>query len=199
MQIPKTTSCIDNKKNHPNFTAIKSVKCSGLYKKYPELGQELVDAFQSSPKVMEFCKKYDVNIVFHAVKKTMDSVESSVHIFYDNIAKNKFIKFFNGSEDNVTIHSWGNEFNLKDSLSKSTSELKSCILPNSKENRMGGMLESHLDIADEKMQEILAKKTAKTLKKRTESINHQNAKSAQETNKKFLDESIKTLIDKSQS
>ena len=58
MQIQSINSYND-KKNQPNFTAIKSLKMEGLYKKYPELGKQLVDTFQSSPRAMEFCKKYD--------------------------------------------------------------------------------------------------------------------------------------------
>ena len=58
-----------SQKHNPNFTAIKSVKCDGLYKKYPELANELVTAFKKNPTAMEFCKKYDVDVVFYAVKQ----------------------------------------------------------------------------------------------------------------------------------
>ena len=93
---------INQSYNNTNFQAIKSVKCRGLYEKYPELGQQLVDAFQKCKEAMDFCKKYDSDIVFYAKKDGIDTVESSIHIFYDNPALSKlkkFFKFLNSSED----------------------------------------------------------------------------------------------------
>lgn len=51
MQIQRVTSSqyenFNNKNSiNPNFTSIKSVKCEGLYKKYPEFATELVQAFK---------------------------------------------------------------------------------------------------------------------------------------------------------
>ena len=92
-----------------SFTGIKKVKCLGLYEKYPDLGKELVDTFKNNSKAMDFCKKYDVDIIFHAAKDYIDSVKSSVNIFYDNVTKSKFKKFFNNHEDRIEISGWGNE------------------------------------------------------------------------------------------
>ena len=72
----------------PNFKAIKSIKSTGLYKKQPRLVQGLVDTFQTNKTAMDFCKKYDVDIVFHACKDIMHSVKSTVAIFFKNPAIN---------------------------------------------------------------------------------------------------------------
>ena len=62
----------------PNFKAIKSAKCEGLYKDYPSYGKNLVETFKKNPTAMKFCKKYDVNLVFHACKDMMNSVRSTL-------------------------------------------------------------------------------------------------------------------------
>lgn len=70
MQIQNVTLAQNNysQRHNPNFTSIKSVKCEGLYKKTPELATDVVEAFKANPKAMEFCRKYDVDIVFYAFK-----------------------------------------------------------------------------------------------------------------------------------
>ncbi len=45
----------NNNRYNQSFAGIRQVKCSGLYKKYPELGKEMVDTFKDNPKVMDFC------------------------------------------------------------------------------------------------------------------------------------------------
>ena len=42
--------------NNPNFTSIKSVRCEGLYKKYPEFADALVTAFKKIQKLWSFAK-----------------------------------------------------------------------------------------------------------------------------------------------
>ena len=77
MQVQNITLTQNNyssQRHNPNFTAIKSVKCDGLYKKYPELANELIEALKQNPKAMEFCKKYDVDIIFYAIKQYQNSV-----------------------------------------------------------------------------------------------------------------------------
>ena len=96
MQINNMTSQPNNSSNkyNPNFTSNKSIKSEGMYKKYPQFANSLVESFQKNPKAIEFCKKYDEDFVFYAVKQMRDSVQSSVHIFFDNIAKSKTRKLF---------------------------------------------------------------------------------------------------------
>ena len=93
MNIVNSNYTQNNNRYNQSFTSIKNVKCKGLYAKYPELGKELVDTFKNNSKVMEFCKKYDVDVIFHAMKHGSDSVESAVGILYDNGAKSKFKQF----------------------------------------------------------------------------------------------------------
>lgn len=189
-------------KNNVSFGSIKSIKFEGLYKKYPELGKELIDSFEKNTKALEFCKKYDVDIVFYAVKQGMDSVNSYVHILYDNIAKSKFKKFitsFNGTEDKVSLSFFGNKYNVAGSLKESTSALKAAIAPQDVSNlRAGnGMLESHLRLADEEIQTALAKKAAKVIAKKAKIELQANNNSKLNENSRNLEDSIKKLIDKS--
>ena len=73
---------ISPNQNSTNFKAIKSIKCEGLYKKFPEEGKKLIQTFKENAKVMEFCRKYDVDIVFNASEKNMNCVQSILSIFY---------------------------------------------------------------------------------------------------------------------
>lgn len=125
--------------------------------------------FKKNPKAMEFCKKYDVNIVFHAVKQMQDAVASSINIFFDNVAKSKPRKFFDkltgNTDDKVVLHAWGNKYSLPQSLKESTVELIDKISPERKvgDSYRGGMLDSHLKLADEEMQKIISEKSKKNL------------------------------------
>lgn len=190
-----------NKRN-PNFTSIKSVKCEGLYKKYPELANSLVEAFKENPKAMEFCKKYDVDVVFYAVKRLQDSVKSSVHIFYDNIAKSKTRKFFDKltgkSDDIVVVHAWGNQYSLPVSMEKSTKELVDAISPERKVGKsyIGGLLDSHLESADEKMQKVLNEKRQKVLEVEAGAVRAKASNAKKKAAEAELQTSIEELIKK---
>ncbi len=195
---------IENKysaNNHPSFGAIKSVECLGLYKKFPELGKELVDTFHKNPTAMDFCKKYDVKIIFHAAKDSINAVNSSIHIFYDNVAKSKFkkfINFLNSSEDKVSLSSYSNQYDIKESLMQSTKTLKEMIEPASitpKPNN--GILDSHIEIADTAMQEALAKQTDKAARKQIKLHAKEANKNQLDENTGMLNDSIRDLIDSS--
>ncbi len=181
-----------------SFTGIKKVKCLGLYEKYPDLGKELVDTFKNNSKAMDFCKKYDVNIIFHAAKDYIDSVKSSVNIFYDNVTKSKFKKFFNNHEDRIEISGWGNEYNIADSLKEATESLKSAISSaGSNTRRPTGLLDAHIDLADKKMQEVLDQKALAEQNKLAKAELKKRIQSAQLDEKARLNNSIKDLINKS--
>ena len=116
MQINSISN--QNNRSNTSFTGIKSIQYRGLYKKAPELSKDLVEAFKQNPKAMDFCKKYDVDIVFYAVKETVDFIKSSIHIFYENPTNSKFRKFINmlnGKKDSISTLGWG-----KYELEKST-------------------------------------------------------------------------------
>lgn len=149
---------IQNNTNNTNFTSIKSVKFTRLLSKYPERGQELIDAFKQSPQAMEFCKKYDVNIVFdsHLYNEMMD-VESGIHIKYDNPAKSKFKKFidciFSPTDDTISLQVIGRDWTgLSASVKESTKSLIKYILPDSKGM---GVLDGHIKLHDKKIQNAL--------------------------------------------
>lgn len=211
MQIQNLTSVQNNhSQNNPNFTSIKSVKCAGLYKKNPELAADVVEAFKANSKAMGFCKKYDVNIVFNAFKDMHQSVESSVHIFYDNISKSKFRKFLDKflgyKDDKISIYAWGDKYSLPESLKESTVELIEAISSQKKvkDGYLGGMLDSHIELTDKKIQDTLAEKAAK-LKEKQDRLkaskeakldipNDEKAKAKFENAKSKLQKSMDDLI-----
>ena len=205
MQVQNVTLTQNNysKKHNPNFTAIKSVKCTGLYKKYPELANELVDAFKQNPTAMKFCKKYDVDIVFHAVKQSLNKVQSSLHIFYDNISKTKAQKFFDSllgnNEDKIAIHSCGNEYSILDSIQSSTKELVQKISPGIRTEKgwRGGYLNSHLKSGDDSIQDAVNKKLQKLMEKDAKLRAVKNAETNFKNANVNLKESINDLINKS--
>lgn len=204
MQVPNVGLSRNNysQKNNPNFTSIKSVKCEGLYKKYPEMANSLVDAFKENPKAMEFCKKYDVDIVFYAVKQMQDSVESSIHVFFDNLSKSKARKFFDkltgNSDDKVVVHAWGNKYSLSQSLEESTINLIDNISPERKvaDGFRGGILDSHLASADEKIQTVLNEKSKKALDRAEQALTAKESKNRFEAKRDELKNSIDELIKK---
>lgn len=191
-----------SQKRNPNFTSIKSVRCEGLYKKYPEMAKSLVDAFKENPKAMEFCEKYDVDIVFHAMKQMQDSVESSIHIFFDNISKSKARKFFDkltgNTDDKVVLHAWGNEYSIPGSLKASTVELIDNISPERKvaDGFRGGMLDSHLRSADEKIQKTLSEKSKKAMDKAEQVQAAKESKDILKAERSELQKSIDELMKK---
>lgn len=152
---------ISQKKYSTNFKAIKSIKCEGLYKKFPEEGKKLIQTFKENAKAMEFCRKYDVDIVFNASEKNMNSVESILSIFYKNPAKNIFQRFSSwlfGGDDCIRIFGFGNNYNIKDSLKHSTRELNEMItsqtmVTNKYYNpRKSGTLDSHVMMTEDNIQ-----------------------------------------------
>ena len=189
------------RRHNPSFTSIKSIKCEGLYKKYPGLANELVTSFQKNPKAMEFCKKYDVDIVFHAIKQMQDSVESSINIFFDNLSKSKARKFFDkltgNSDDKIVIHAWGNKYSLSQSIEESTKDLKNKILPEKKvgDSFVGGLLDSHIEMAEEKIQNVLNRKSKNVLEKEMQSTMSKSAKEQLDTDASKLQSSINKLIE----
>ena len=193
MQVQNNTYTLGTKCN-ANFKSIKRIDYSGLYRKHPEYCKELIDAFKSNPIAMDFCKKYDVNIIFNA-EKSMNNVESAIRILYDNPAISKFqkfLRFFNPSEDVVKISAWGGWDNLKES----TRNLIDMILPESAGTNKGsnGLLNSHIEFAEKEIQGILDKKNAK----KAEALKRKQDKLAQQEIIKNasmdLDKSIQDLI-----
>ena len=118
MQIHNTTPSTNQ--TVPNFKAIKSVKCKGLYKDFPRYGKDLVETFKKNPTAMEFCRKYDVNLVFHACKDMMNSVRSTILLIFENPAKTKFLGFIGSKKDKIELSGYGNAYNYDESLKAST-------------------------------------------------------------------------------
>lgn len=204
MQIQSVTLAQNNysQKSNPNFTSIKSVRCEGLYKKYPELANNLVDTLKNNPNAMEFCKKYDVDIVFHAMKQFQEGVESSIHIFFDNVAKSKTRKFFDklsgNNDDKVVLHAWGNKYSIPESIEASTAELAECISPERKVNGryLGGMLDAHIKLADDKMQKVLDEKSKKVMEKEAKLADAKDAETKLNNAGSKLQTSIDDLLKK---
>lgn len=169
--------------NTTNFKSIRSIKLKGLYKNAPELGKELIDTFQNNPKAMDFCKKYDVDIIFKAEEKKWNNVKSSIQIFYDSPYLSKVTNFFKaltGNRDNITIKTLSTSRNLQRSLMDSTDTLKEDMLP---QPEGSGYLDDKISSAEEKISKILTKQS--------------NEAKEVEINKKAqqkLDDSIQNLI-----
>lgn len=190
-QIPTQTTS-------PNFKAIKTIKCEGLYKKHPDLAKNLVDAFKENPKAMDFCKKFDVNIIFYACKQAMSAVESSIHIFFDNPAKTKFLGIFGSKKDSISLSNYDDKYEIVKSLEATTEGLKNYIsdhIPN--EN--SGLLNSHIKLKEEEIQKVLDAKEQKILAKESRLNAKQIENYNRKENKAALDNSIEDLINKSNS
>lgn len=155
-----------------NFKAIKSIKCEGLYKKFPEEGKKLIQSFKENAKAMDFCKKYDVDIVFFAQEKAMNSVDSSINIHYKDPTKGFFKRLSDaicGNEDLIRVFGFGNKYNIKDSIHESTMELNEMIASQYGQYNKSGLLNSHIKVAEKNIESNLLEKAKKQAK--TEEIN----------------------------
>lgn len=176
----------------PSFKAIKSVKCEGLYKKFPAEGKRLIDTFKNNSKAMEFCKKYDVNVVFYACKGMMESVESSLQIYFKNPARSWVSKLIDGKQDKIELHGYGNAYDTKQSLVESAENLVNYMEESTSGKPVSGLLEQHLKLKDEEMQKVLCKLQ---LKKRSNIL--VQAEAVKQHEKQELENSIKDLIEQS--
>lgn len=180
----------------PNFKAIKSFKYEGLYKKYPQHAQKIVDTFYSNPIAMNFCKKHDVNIVLYACKKAMTAVKASILIFFNNPAKEKFLGIFGNTKDKIYLSQYANEYNIENSLEISSSNLNKFIEPKNSEEYCG-VLDSHIAQKEEEIAAVLAKKHKKEAEKMEKNKLKENLEIKRITDTKTLNESIKKLMDES--
>lgn len=197
MQIQNNFS-ISNQTTSPNFKAIKSVTCSGLYKKHPQLADRLVNVLQYNYEAMKFFKDVDVDIVFHACKEDMERTESSINIFYDNPVKKsgikKFLDLISGKKETIRLTTYGNKSIMQESLEESTENLIEYISPYTKGNGASGILNSHIELANKTIQEALAKKSKKE-EERLAKIAEKNYKKIETENAtKSLQDSIDNLI-----
>ncbi len=183
------------------FGAIKSVKCTGLYEQFPDLGKDLVDTFQSNPKAMDFCKKYDVDLVFSAIKTGWSSVQTTLHVFYDDLSKGKFKKFWQGltsSPDEVSVASFSGSYNInyEDSLKATTLSLKQMIAPPGTKGYKG-TLDKFLKEADDKLCVAYAKRPDIVSKNKHHVDADLDSRMQLEEETSKLEASIRNLIKKS--
>lgn len=198
MQIQNINSTQNNysKRHQPNFTAIKSIRCEGLYKRHPELAEGLLESFKHNEKAMNFCKKYNVDIVFYATKSYTDTIKSSIHLFVENISKSKLRTFFDkllNNKDEITISAFANNYPALKSLETSSKELMEMIGTERQINGRwkGGVLNSHLNLYDRNIENELAKKAGKT---QAQSNTARNSKEEFKNAKQRLDDSINDLL-----
>jgi hypothetical protein len=189
-------------RNNPNFTAIKSIKCEGLYQKRADLCADILGALKQNPDAMNFCKKYDVNIVMRAVNETNNGIRSGICIFFDNIAKGKakkFIQKLTNNEDRVKITSYKFDYSTDRGLEEGTKDLVNYMLPPTKDNKLSGILSSHIKLTEDSIQAELAKKAEKANKKSKDKEIADLDKRISLENKEKLTNSINDIINKSEN
>lgn len=142
----------------PNFKAIKSVKCEGLYEEFPRYGIQLVETFKKNPVAIQFCKKYDVNLVFYACKDVMNSVRSSLLLFFENPAKSKILGFLGSRKDKIELSGYANSYDINSSLKASTDQLTDYMLYSTEGKPMSGVLNSHIKSKEEEITNKLFKR-----------------------------------------
>ncbi len=150
---------------------------------------------------MEFCSSYPTSIVIHAMKKAMNSVESAICIFYKDKSKGRWAKFIDavcGSDDKVIIHSWGNQYNLDDSMKEATASLKAAMSPEgTKSEHQTGLLNSHVKSAREKLEKSFADWLKGTEENKANLTAKEIAKKARAKDKYQLEAAINEVIEKS--
>lgn len=184
-----------NSYNNPSFGSIQSFKCLGLYKKYPEYAKKLVDSFMANDEAMTFCKKYDVDLVFSTHHSFNNSVCSDFVMYVDNISKGKFRKFLdslNYKKDRIHLTGFSNSSDTK-GLDFATSNLTRYF------SNKSGVLNSHIQSMDKKIQTALAEKAAKNQAKINLANKRKEITERKAINEINLKSSVHDLIRKSQS
>jgi hypothetical protein len=176
----------------PNFTGITKITCDGLYKKYPEISNEILQTLKKNPLAMDFCKKHDVQIALFANKQDFSSVSSSFYMFYKNLEKkggflNRLLEPFRARKE-IKLYSFANEYDVEKSFIKSASDMKAKITPSIADNYATGVLDANIN---RRLQEELESQDAASLKK---IITSKDPDKAIEKDK--LNNTIKELIEK---
>lgn len=180
----------------PNFTALKSINYAGLYKKYPEVSQKMLEAFKANDKALDFCKKFDVDVVFFASKEGITGVNNYLLMRYRNIATTAFEKLMNvfKPKKEVKLYSFGNEYDYGSSLAKSADELRRHMLPDTVKGG-NGLLDWHINSAikehEKELAEIAEKNETKIEKQK---VNKETA-NKKISDKKLLAEETKKFLD----
>lgn len=73
---------INNNQNNTNFGALKSIKFSRKLSKDPVAQEKLLDAFQLNTSLKNFCKNFDVDIIFDAFENGCNGGESRMAVIY---------------------------------------------------------------------------------------------------------------------
>lgn len=191
--------------NSPSFGVIRDVRYLGLYKKNKNLAKKVFQELNMNPKAMEFCQKYDVNITLNAQKTNnlYDEVESYFAISYDDPTRSLFGKFFDflfGKQKAIKINSYGYDIYPDEALVDCTKNMINNIANKESPNYnklSTGILDYHIDIAEEEIQAKLNKKTEKLNKKKSEIESKQNQKIEAEKNSSELQSTINELINSS--
>ena len=180
--------------NSPSFGVIRDVRYLGLYKKNKNLAKKVFQELNMNPKAMEFCQKYDVNITLNAQKTNnfYDEVESYFAISYDDPTRSLFGKFFDflfGKQKAIKINSYGRDIYPDEALVDCTKNMISYIARKESPSSTG-ILDYHIDMAEEEIQ-------AKLNKKKSEIESKQNQKIEAEKNSSELQSTINELINSS--
>ncbi len=130
----------------PNFKAIKTVKYKGLYKKFPEFREGVMDAFQKNSTAMDFCNKYDIEIIFNAVDDaSVSGIMNYLRIKFINPKKRKSFGLIKKATDTIKLQSYASSLfynDTKEGLSKSIEILKDHILGRTHQQSLSQLIES---------------------------------------------------------
>jgi viroplasmin and RNaseH domain-containing protein len=126
MQITNNTNYTS-----PNFTALKSVKYKGLYRKYPELGRNLLKTFLANEEASKFMDIHDVDVVFNSRIRHKTGTTSSIHMIYDEPRETplrKFINLFRHKKE-IALRKYENDYSISASIQASTEKLQDSMMP----------------------------------------------------------------------
>lgn len=160
MQIRNNT--VNPVANSTNFKAIKGIKCYGLYKTNHSHRMNLIKSLHKNKTVMDFCNKYDVNIIFDAYKEASNIICSQISILFKNPTKKGLFSLFNGQKDRITTLGISNAFEQETALKESTSKLIDRI------SEEEGTLSYFVKEKDNSIQKYIENKNAKKIKKSQE-------------------------------
>ena len=121
--LPFNNYSQNNNQKNPNFGAIRSVQCIGLYEKNPQFNQRLEQALDKCYSLKDFSKKYDVDIIFDAWLRSKSRVENSISIIFENPSKSKILGVLGSKTDKIEIGRDNDLSNTAESFTHSTMQL----------------------------------------------------------------------------
>lgn len=179
-------SPVSNNQNNTNFEALRSIDFARKLSKKPQAQEKLLDAIQMNSSLQNFCKKFDVNLVFDAFEDGYNRGVSRMAVVYKDLpdkSKSFFEKVKNAFKSYEPIVISGYDYTIDGAINDLSTRISS---------QQDGIFDYTVDkiyeekLAKEKAEANMRAQKEKELAEKTELIQAQEK----------VNERIKNLLNK---